>query len=62
MATNVPQPVLTDTGFQAPTQQQILAGVLADLNAAFGGNLNISNLESPQGQLASSMAAIISGR
>jgi len=59
MATNVPAPVLTATGFQAPTQQQILAGVLADLNAAFGGNLNISNLESPQGQLASSLAAII---
>lgn len=59
MGTNVPAPVFTATGFQSPTQQQILAGVLADLNEAFGGNLNISNLSSPQGQLASSMAAII---
>jgi hypothetical protein len=59
MTTNVPAPVFTATGFQSPTQQQILAGVLADLNQAFGGNLNISNLSSPQGQLASSMAAII---
>lgn len=59
MGTNVPAPVFTATGLQIPTQQQVLAGVLADLNQAFGGNLNISNLSSPQGQLASSMAAII---
>lgn len=58
-STNVPPPVLTATGFQSPSQGAILAGVLADLNQAFGGDLNITNLETPQGQLATSIAAII---
>jgi uncharacterized phage protein gp47/JayE len=43
-----------------PSQAAILAGALADVNAAFGNNLNITNLNTPQGQLASSMAAIVS--
>lgn len=59
LTTNVPQPTFSPLGFQIPTDDQILSGVLADLNAAFGGNLNITNLATPQGQLASSMAAII---
>jgi hypothetical protein len=58
-STNVPQPTFSALGFQIPTDNQILAGVLADLNGAFGGNLNIVNLATPQGQLASSMSAII---
>jgi hypothetical protein len=37
----------------------VLAGAMADVNAAFGGTLNMA-LETPQGQLASSLAAIIS--
>lgn len=56
--TNVPPITFTANGFVAPTEAQILAGVQADLNAAFGGNLNPS-LSTPQGQLASSMTAII---
>ncbi|HNF64011.1 MAG TPA: baseplate J/gp47 family protein, partial [Rhodocyclaceae bacterium] len=35
-----------------------MAGVQADINAAFGGGLNPA-LETPQGQLASSQAAVI---
>jgi hypothetical protein len=36
----------------------VLAGVQADMNAAFGGNMNPA-LSSPQGQLASSLTAIV---
>lgn len=59
MATNVPPPVFGPNGFIIPSDAAILAGVLADVNAAFGGGLNLS-LSTPQGQLATSMAAIIS--
>jgi hypothetical protein len=58
MGTNVPSPTFGANGFIIPTEEQILAGVTADINAAFGGNLN-PGLTTPQGQLASSMAAII---
>jgi hypothetical protein len=58
MTTNVPVPAFGPTGFVSPPESAILAGVLADLQAAFGGNLN-ENLETPQGQLASSLTAII---
>jgi hypothetical protein len=56
--TSVPAPVFGDTGFQGPAESAILAGIIADLTAAFGGNLN-PDLSTPQGQLASSLAAII---
>lgn len=58
MATNVPAPTFGPTGFVAPAESAILAGVQADQQAAFGGNLNPS-LTTPQGQLAQSLAAII---
>ena len=56
--TNVPAVTFGTNGFQAPAEQDILTGVMADINAAFGGGLNQS-LSSPQGQLATSIAAII---
>lgn len=58
MTTNVPSLTFTATGPVAPTAAAILAGVQADINAAFGGNLNPA-LNTPQGQIASSEAAII---
>ena len=58
-STSVPQPSFGDTGFVAPAESAILAGRLADINAAFGGNLNTKTLSTPQGQLASSEAAIL---
>lgn len=58
MSTNVPTVTFSATGFVAPTEEAILAGVQADLNAAFGGGLNPA-LSAPQGQMASSEAAII---
>lgn len=56
--TNVPSIEFTPTGLVLPQESAILAGVIADFNSAFGGNLN-PNLNTPQGQIASSEAAII---
>ena len=59
--TAVPAIQWTPTGPVLPTEAQILAGAQADLNTAFGGNLNPS-LETPQGQIASSLTAIIADK
>lgn len=64
MTTNVPSPTLGPTGFIQPTQSAILAGIIADIQAAFGGNLNLdpnntATLTTPQGQLAQSFASIV---
>lgn len=59
VTTSVPIPTLSPTGYTIPEENQILSGVQTDINNAFGGGLN-SSLTTPQGQLASSMAAIIS--
>lgn len=56
--TNVPSPVFAPTGLILPQEAAILAGVQQDYNAAFGGNLNAA-LNTPQGQLCSSTAAMI---
>lgn len=56
--THVPVPTLGPNGYVAPTEAEILAGVMRDLNDAFGGNLNQS-LATPQGQLATSTTAIV---
>lgn len=58
---NVPALTIDAAGVAMPTEADILAGVLADLNAAFGGNLNTA-LDTPQGQWASSLTAIIGDR
>ncbi|WP_338331989.1 baseplate J/gp47 family protein [Acetobacter sp. LMG 32666] len=56
--TSVPAPTMTDAGFVAPAESDILAGILADMNAAFGNVLN-TDLSTPQGQLAMSLTAIV---
>ena len=56
--TNVPPPVFTNTGLIIPSAGEVLAGVTEDINQAFGGTLNPA-LNTPQGQLASSEAAVI---
>lgn len=56
--TNVPPVQFTLTGLDVPQESAVLAGVLADYNEAFGGNLNPA-LETPQGQLASSTTAVV---
>lgn len=63
--TSVPSPSLTTTGYATPAEQAILVGVLADLNAAFGGALIITDADgnpetrTPQGQMATTATASI---
>ena len=64
MATNVPGVTFGATGYSAPSSTQVLTGVIADLQAAFGGVLNLSinntsSLATPQGQWATSWASSI---
>lgn len=54
----VPKPIFGPKGFIAPAETDVLTGVLADINTAFGGALNPA-LETPQGQMASSETAVI---
>ncbi|WP_369586206.1 baseplate J/gp47 family protein [Kingella oralis] len=61
MSSHVPPVRFTPQGLQIPTETEVLNGVLADFNDAFGGSLNL-NLETPQGQLASSLAAVIADK
>lgn len=56
--TSVPDVSFGPNGFVVPAEADILTGVLADMDAAFGGGMNPA-LETPQGQLASSQTAII---
>lgn len=57
----VPKIKFTAAGLVIPAETDLLAGVQADMNAAFGGGLNPA-LETPQGQLASSQAAVIADK
>ena len=57
-SSSVPKIQFTPAGLVIPAETAVLAGVQDDINAAFGGGLNPA-LETPQGQLASSQAAII---
>jgi Baseplate J-like protein len=57
VTTNVPGITFGPNGFVAPAEQDVLAGMQADIDQAFGGGLNPA-LETPQGQLASSFTAI----
>ena len=61
MSSHVTPIRFTPQGLQIPTETEVLNGVLADFNDAFGGGLNL-NLETPQGQLASSLAAVIADK
>ena len=61
MATSVPQIAFTDQGVIVPQEADILAGTQADVNGAFGGVLG-PGLTTPQGQVASSEAAIIADK
>jgi hypothetical protein len=58
MATSVPPVSFGATGFVAPPAPAVFAGVSADISAAFGKTLNF-NLNTPQGQIASSETALI---
>lgn len=59
--TSVPPPVLTATGFIPPLELDVLAGVQADLNAAFQTTLDFGTVTAPtpQGQIAETETACI---
>jgi len=58
MSTNVPAITWVNGAPVLPAEADILAGVQADIDVAFGGGVNPS-LQTPQGQLAQSETAII---
>lgn len=58
MSTAVPPVQFTPTGLVVPQASAVLAGVQVDIDNALGGGVNPA-LETPQGQLATSEAAII---
>lgn len=60
-ATSVPQIVFTPQGPIIPSDLDILAGAQIDIDYAFGGGVNPA-LNTPQGQLASSLTAITSDK
>lgn len=64
MPTNAPTLTFGATGFIAPNESLVLAGVVDDYQAAFSGQLNLDvanpeSLTTPQGQLSTSTTAII---
>lgn len=61
MSTSVPPIEFETAGVVLPTEAEILAGVQVDMDSAFGGGLNPA-LTTPQGQIASSTAAIIADK
>lgn len=58
MTTNVPSVVIDANGVTLPQETDILTGVQADINQAFGGGVN-PGLTTPQGQIAQTTTAII---
>jgi hypothetical protein len=57
----VPAVVFAPTGLTVPQEAEIVAGVFEDFDAAFGGGLNPA-LDTPQGQLVTSLSAIIADK
>lgn len=60
-SSSVPNIQFTDSGLVLPQESDILDGCFTDINAAFGNQLT-TNLETPQGQLASTWSAIIADK
>lgn len=58
MSTSVPPIQFTPTGLVVPQSSAVVAGVQVDIDNALGGGVNPA-LETPQGQLATSEAAVI---
>jgi hypothetical protein len=56
---NVPALVIDATGVTIPQAGEIQAGVLSDINAAFGGNLDITTVGTPQDDLSEDITEYI---
>lgn len=68
-ATNLPKLELSSSGISLPTESDVLDGVIQDFQNAFDGKLKFQKdsnnnllLSTPQGQLVTSIAAMISDR
>lgn len=59
--TSVPSIQFTAAGIVLPAESDVLSGAQSDMNAAFGGSLNPA-LNTPQGQLASSLSAVVGNK
>lgn len=59
LQTNIPSVTITETGISVPPTQDILSGALQDINAAFGGNLNVTSVSTPQYVLSAERAQAI---
>lgn len=57
MSTNVPSATLGDTGVILPSENDLVSGLWADFQTAFGAGLNESPA-TPQGQLVAALAAM----
>ena len=57
---NVPSLQILSTGVSLPQSSDILNGVQSDLNNAFGGNLNVTTVGTPQGYLAENITYYLS--
>lgn len=57
---NVPSLVITQEGVSVPEAINVRAGILADMNEAFGGDLDVSTPSTPQAKLADSLTENIS--
>ncbi len=57
----VPTIQITDAGILAPNSQEVIAGLWDMMKGAFGSDLNTS-MATPQGQLVTSLAAMITDR
>lgn len=54
----IPSITITDQGIQAPSSQEVIAGLWDMFTSSFGADLNTA-MNTPQGQLVTSLAAII---
>lgn len=61
-SSSVPRPTFGPAGVVLPAELDVLAGVLTDTNAAFGGKLNVTNLQTSQGQLATTWTAAVADK
>lgn len=59
---NVPTLTIDGTGITAPTTGELQAGALADINAAFGGNLDIKTVGTPQESLSEDIAEYVADK
>lgn len=55
MASNVPTITIDATGITVPESTAVRTGVLADINTAFGGNLDVTTASTPQAYLADNL-------